>query len=137
MKGPEKRIFNSGRKKILAHFFLKQCLIQGDVPSSPRQPFGSSLKTVELFKKTKNLFHLVSFQNFNVTLHNLPHPDFARPLSPVFNTHLQKVEFPLMNAYSICFNNHFMCLELVVHFCQQPKDTWDIFPDFQGMELCS
>lgn len=49
-------------------------------------------------------------------------------LSPIFNTHLQKMEFPWVRAYEV--QPPFCGWELVV--CQQPKRAWDRFPDFQG-----
>lgn len=117
--------FHFWQKKNSGSLFSKQCLAWGDVhfPSFLTQLFRSSLKTDELNNTTNKtlLLHFASLQKSHFTFVQFPplhHILCALSLSslsvsPIFNTHLQKVEFPLVNAYYIYYNNHSLCQKLV------------------------
>lgn len=139
--------FNSGRKKkILADYFQSSALSKEMHTSLPSSfSFSSQAWRWLRFKpppqkNPQNSFSLCVPLKISSHHCTIFHPSIfcslrlSLSISLIFKTHLQKMEFPLMDAYYVCFNNHFLFWELV--FCQQPKHAWDIFPDFQGVNPC-
>lgn len=113
MKGSEKHIFLyfwgisiPAEKKILAYYFLSSALskMYTSLPSSLSYS-GQTWRLLSFKKKKKKtlFFTLCASKNLTSLLHSLPPPCFglSLSLSLTFNAHLQKVEFPLVNAYYV------------------------------------